>query len=63
MARKKRAITVALTGEAGFAGMKPSYLLDVRSRPTNHIQEVHKVFLHIWCIYIDKAFMHQPLGE
>jgi D-sedoheptulose 7-phosphate isomerase len=59
MARKKRAITVALTGEAGVAGMKPNYLLEVRSRSTNHIQEVHIVFLHMWCIYIDKAFMRK----
>jgi D-sedoheptulose 7-phosphate isomerase len=56
MARRKRATTVALSGAAGLAGVKPDYLLDVPSTSTNHIQEVHLIFLHLWCAYIDKAF-------
>jgi D-sedoheptulose 7-phosphate isomerase len=60
MARKKRATTVALTGDAGLAGAKAEYLLDVRSASTNHIQEVHLVFLHAWCICIDKEFVRKP---
>lgn len=56
MARRKRATTIALSGAAGLAGLKPDYLLDVPSTSTNHIQEVHIVFLHLWCTYIDKVF-------
>jgi D-sedoheptulose 7-phosphate isomerase len=59
-ARRKRATTVALTGEAGLAGAKPDYLLDVSSGSTSYIQEVHIIFLHLWCVRIDKAFRSRP---
>ena len=60
MARRKRATTVALAGAAGLAGVKPDYLLNVPSTSTNHIQEVHILFLHLWCSYIDKALGTRP---
>jgi D-sedoheptulose 7-phosphate isomerase len=60
MAQRMHATTVALAGAAGLAGVKPDYLLDVPSTSTNHIQEVHIIFLHLWCTYIDKAFGTDP---
>jgi D-sedoheptulose 7-phosphate isomerase len=61
MARRKRASTVALTGKSGLAGGKVDYLLDVPSRSTHHIQEVHIMFLHLWCVHIDRMFCsHRP---
>src|ERR1700733_9938769 len=60
MARRKRATTVALAGAAGLARVKPDYLLNVPSTSTNHIQEVHILFLHWWCSYIDKPLGPRP---
>jgi len=59
-ARRQRATTVALAGEAGLAGAKVDYLLDVPSTSKHHIQEIHIIFLHLWCVQIDKAFRSQP---
>lgn len=56
MARQKQAITVALTGSAGLSQGKPDHLLDVPSTSTAWIQEVHLMFLHAWCIYVEQAF-------
>jgi D-sedoheptulose 7-phosphate isomerase len=63
MARKKRAVTIALTGEAGVAGARPHYLLDVPSASTNHVQEVHLAFLHVWCASIDKEFARRQQSQ
>lgn len=57
MARKKGAITVALTGSAGLTKGRAQYLFDVPSAATSHIQEVHLLFIHLWCGYIDDAFI------
>jgi len=47
-ARKKKMLTVALTGEGGGKlGPLADFLLDVPSRHTPRIQEVHLVILHL----------------
>jgi D-sedoheptulose 7-phosphate isomerase len=57
MARKKRAITVALTGSVGLVGGHVEHLLNVPSSATSYIQEVHLMFVHLWCTYVDEAFV------
>lgn len=56
-AERKGAISVALTGAAGLKGARADYLLDVPSTSTSFIQEVHLIFLHVLCVYVDKAFV------
>jgi D-sedoheptulose 7-phosphate isomerase len=55
-ASARDAVTIALTGEAGLVGADADYVLSVPSSVTAHIQEVHLMLLHLWCIEIDKAF-------
>src|ERR1700730_13079279 len=55
MAHKRGAITVAVTGAAGIVGGTADYVLAVPSDSTAHIQEIHLMLLHIWCIHIDEA--------
>lgn len=52
------AVTVAVTGAAGLVGGAADHVLAVPSDATAHVQEVHLMLLHVWCIYIDEA-----LGE
>ena len=56
VAKERRTTTVALTGAAGLIGGEADYLLAVPSTDTAHIQEVHLMLLHHWCIAIDEAF-------
>ncbi|HWS54170.1 MAG TPA: SIS domain-containing protein [Pyrinomonadaceae bacterium] len=49
------AVTVAVTGAAGLVGGAADYVLAVPSDSTAHVQEVHLMLLHVWCIYIDEA--------
>jgi len=53
MARSKGAITIAMTGENGLFGGAADYILAVPSSVTAHIQEVHLMLLHAWCVEID----------
>jgi len=53
MAQKKGAVTIALTGENGLVGGTADHVLAVPSSVTAHIQEVHLMLLHAWCIEID----------
>jgi D-sedoheptulose 7-phosphate isomerase len=53
-ARTRGAITVAVTGEAGLVGGEADYVLAVPSDVTAHVQEVHLMLLHVWCIYVDE---------
>jgi D-sedoheptulose 7-phosphate isomerase len=53
MAQKRGAIAVALTGAAGLVGGTADYVLAVPSEATAHVQEVHLMLLHGWCIYMD----------
>jgi D-sedoheptulose 7-phosphate isomerase len=47
-ARRQGAVTIALTGAAGFSG-ESDHVLAVPSATTAHIQEVHLMILHLWC--------------
>jgi D-sedoheptulose 7-phosphate isomerase len=52
-ASERGAITVAVTGAAGLVGGTADHVLAVPSSFTAHVQEVHLMLLHVWCIYID----------
>ena len=56
VARARGALTIALTGSAGLIGGEADHLIAVPSSDTAHIQEVHLMVLHVWCIAIDEAF-------
>ena len=56
-AKKKKIITIALTGKKKSAVSKKSdYLITVPSEETSHIQELHIIILHLLCILIEKNF-------
>ena len=53
---KGGAVTIALTGAAGLAeGAGADYVLAVPSKITAHIQELHLMILHLWCVTVDEA--------
>ena len=54
-ARARGATTVAVTGAAGLVGGTADHVLAVPSDVTAHVQEVHLMLLHVWCIHIDEA--------
>jgi len=54
MAQQRGAIAVAVTGAAGLVDGIADHVLAVPSDSTAHIQEVHLMLLHIWCIYVDE---------
>jgi D-sedoheptulose 7-phosphate isomerase len=53
-ARERGAVTVAVTGSAGLIGGHADHVLAVPSDVTAHVQEVHLMLLHVWCIYVDE---------
>ena len=53
MARLKGAVTIAMTGERGVVEGTVDHILAVPSNVTAHIQEVHLMLLHAWCVEID----------
>ena len=53
MAQQRGAVAVAAAGAAGLVDGTADHVLAVPSDSTAHIQEVHLMLLHIWCIYID----------
>ena len=55
MARRKGAVTIALTGAKGVAGDGADYVIAVPSLVTAHVQEVHLMVLHAWCEGLDAA--------
>ena len=55
-AKASGATTIALTGSDGLTGAEADYLLAVPSDVTAHIQEVHLMLLHSWCMEIDRVF-------
>jgi D-sedoheptulose 7-phosphate isomerase len=55
VAKARRATTIALTGSAGLTGGEADHILEVPSTDTAHIQEVHLMLLHVWCVAIDDA--------
>ena len=54
-ARERGATTVAVTGAAGLDGEPADYVLAVPSDVTAHVQEVHLMLIHVWCMLIDEA--------
>lgn len=54
-AQRRGALTVAVTGNAGLVDATADYVLAVPSGQTAHVQEVHLMLLHVWCIDIDEA--------
>ncbi len=55
VARSRGAATIGLTGSAGLPGEEVDHLLAVPSVDTAHIQEVHLMVIHAWCVAIDEA--------
>lgn len=55
VARARHAVTIALTGSAGLIGETADHLLAVPSSNTAHIQEIHLMVIHAWCVAIDEA--------
>lgn len=54
--KKGGGVTIALTGAGGLAeGSVADHVLAVPSRTTAHIQEMHLVILHLWCVAVDQA--------
>jgi D-sedoheptulose 7-phosphate isomerase len=54
--KKGGAVTIALTGAAGLAeGAAADHVLAVPSKVTAHIQELHLMILHLWCVTVDEA--------
>jgi D-sedoheptulose 7-phosphate isomerase len=54
-ARSKGATTIALCGRGGLAEGKVDHVVAVPSDAGAHIQEVHLMLMHVWCIAIDAA--------
>lgn len=54
-AKKRGATTIALCGSAGLARSGADHVVSVPSAITAHIQEVHLMLLHVWCVAIDAA--------
>jgi len=52
-AKAKGAVTIAVVGSAGLVGGKADHVLAVPSDATAHVQEVHLMLLHVWCMHID----------
>jgi D-sedoheptulose 7-phosphate isomerase len=54
-AKEKNATTIALCGKNGLQGGEADHVVAVPSEVGAHIQEVHLMLLHVWCIAIDAA--------
>ena len=54
-AKKRGATTIALCGAAGLSRAGADHVVCVPSDVTAHIQEVHLMLLHVWCVAIDAA--------
>jgi D-sedoheptulose 7-phosphate isomerase len=54
-ARRRGAVTVAMTGAAGLVGAEADHVIRVPSVVTAHIQEVHLMLIHVWCEAVDAA--------
>ncbi|HYP52797.1 MAG TPA: SIS domain-containing protein [Pyrinomonadaceae bacterium] len=53
-AKERGATTVAVAGAAGLVGGTADYVVAVPSDETAHVQEVHLMLLHVWCIAVDE---------
>jgi D-sedoheptulose 7-phosphate isomerase len=54
-AKEKNATTIALCGKNGLQEADADHIVAVPSEVGAHIQEVHLMLLHVWCISIDAA--------
>jgi D-sedoheptulose 7-phosphate isomerase len=54
-AKEKGATTIALCGKAGLQGGSADHVVAVASEEGAHIQEVHLMVIHLWCIAVDAA--------
>ncbi len=54
-AKEKNATTIALCGKNGLQGGGADIVVAVPTEVGAHIQEVHLMLLHVWCIAIDAA--------
>ena len=52
-AKEKGATTIALCGKHGLQGGEADHIVAVPSEEGAHIQEVHLMLLHVWCIAVD----------
>jgi D-sedoheptulose 7-phosphate isomerase len=54
-AKNRGATTIALCGANGLENGDADYVVAVPSRVGAHIQEVHLMVMHVWCIAVDAA--------
>lgn len=54
-AKKKGGVTIALCGAKGLQGFTADHALAVPSDNGAHIQEVHLMLIHVWCMAVDAA--------
>jgi D-sedoheptulose 7-phosphate isomerase len=52
-AKDKGAVTIALCGKNGLKDVEADHVIAVPSDNGAHIQEVHLMLLHVWCIAVD----------
>jgi D-sedoheptulose 7-phosphate isomerase len=60
-AKEKGAITIALCGKQGLKGGDADHVVAVPSDAGAHIQEVHLMLLHVWCVAVDAAIAEGAL--
>jgi D-sedoheptulose 7-phosphate isomerase len=61
-ARSRGGITIALTGAAGLVDGEADHVIAVPSEETAHVQELHLMVLHIWCVAVDREFAAAAVG-
>jgi D-sedoheptulose 7-phosphate isomerase len=54
--RQRRCVTVALTGSAGLVGGEADHVISIPSASIAVVQELHLMFIHVWCEAIDASF-------
>lgn len=52
--KKKGCVTIALTGAAGLKSGSADHIIAVPSDITAHIQEIHLMIIHAWCVRVDE---------
>jgi D-sedoheptulose 7-phosphate isomerase len=60
-AKEKGAVTIALCGRAGLKNATADHIVPVPSDEGAHIQEVHLMVIHLWCIAVDAAIRARGL--
>ncbi|MFL5594308.1 MAG: SIS domain-containing protein [Gemmatimonadaceae bacterium] len=52
-AKERGAVTIALCGKNGLENFDADHVVAVPSDNGAHIQEVHLMLLHVWCVAVD----------